>query len=676
MTTVRDDLKDRQLRFGTGYTETQGTEANGFSDPSSAYPRSEYGGEPNVNKAARGGAQHTLKTGSGIQLPPGASSQYTLADIKETQSGHVLEFNDTPAGERILIKHANGSGVEFRPDGTILIVSSHNKVEVTHGDNKVVVEGDADLTYKGNLTMNVTGDFEVNCNNYNVNARGNKTENIDGSLRTKVFGNVGHTVSGNYSQTVVGSSIDTRLGNYTEAVKGAYKQAVEGDMTIASSGVLTQTAESRMNQSAPDVNIAATNLSVFGDNGTIGGENIIMYNYNMHTGHTVWSETMNTNVVYGDLEGTARRAVTADVTNSQNYADPDPGGGTGSAQGYSVDGTARDTTATALPTNSLLSSYLTQSDNGVKKVKIDIDSHLANSLKVRPLKPTEVRSKLRDDANLNNAEFTAAQIGAGNLSPSYNASTPPGGYGRVRSAGGSCQRGSAPVGNATAERSTKTFRVEEPRKVFTLSASNRIESESVTSRTRINGGFKLARFLGANDAGNFNDLSEVDKKNIARNYYAHMELTKSIIGVRGKYANHKLDVVEGYYAKELYGLGGPGGVEEETLTPGGLLDLRNKGRVVVYEIINENGEMDPDATFDVATDLAEVGMFDKLILDYDTFNADGSMNVQLIVEIPQINSDYKVTYKQEVETRFNNKLQASDSLVEIEPDPRNPRFSS
>ena len=38
------------------------------------------------------------------------------------------------------------------------------------------------------------------------------------------------------------------------------------------------------------------------------------------------------------------RSITADVTNSQNYADTDPGGDTGSAQGYTADNTATDTT--------------------------------------------------------------------------------------------------------------------------------------------------------------------------------------------------------------------------------------------------------------------------------------------------------------------------------------------
>ena len=738
MTTFNDDLQDREQRFGRGYVNSQGTQTDGFVDPGGEYPRTEYRGQSNVNQAARGGQQHTLDTTGFGDLPPVASSQYGMSDINETASGHVMEFNDTPSGERILIKHNNGSGVEFRPDGTIVIMSTHNRVEICHGDNKVKVEGDADLSYEGNLTINVKGDYEVNCNNFKVNAKGNKNEDIQGSSRTKVFGNMGTTVSGNSSSTVVGASVNTLLGGLTQAVKGNLKQAVEGDVTIASSGVTSITSEGKMIQSSPDINIAAQSLSVFGDTGTIGGQNIIMYNYNMHTEKSVWAETMTANVVYGDLEGTANQAVTADVTNSQNY----PSNQTGSTSGYSVDDTDRDTKATALPTSSLLASYLTKGANGIKEVLIDVGDHLKNSLKERKLSPQDARSKMRDAANAENPEFTANQIGAGNLNPNFASATPPGGFGRIRPASGNCQRGTAPVGNASPERATATFRTEAPKQVHQLSppadeayteananVSSRLDSKgatpaaaatpaatpssatddgglgqrpvpataaqpatdtselkarrngafgTVTTKSRINGGVKLARFIGANDAGDFDSLDDATKRQLARNYYAHVALTRPIIqSPRCKYKDKRLDVIEGFYAKEIYGMRqSTGEIEEEYVTPGGLLDLRSQGRAVIYEITDRDGLIDGFGTFDVATSLAEVGLFDKLTLDYDSYNSDNSLNVQIIVEIPNVPEDFKVTYKQEVETRFNGKLQGANSLIEIKPTQDFPIFRS
>lgn len=287
MTTTKDGLQDRILRFGEGFTDGQGTEGDAWSDPNKQYPRSDYDNQPSTNTTARSGLQHNLKIGSGVNLPPLGSSSPNSSDTNQSVSGHVFEMNDTPGAERVLIKHNTGCGIDIRPDGTIVVIAGARKVEVTHGEQTVVVEGDGTLTYKGNLTLNVDGDFEVNCNNYKVNAKGNKTENIEGNSRTSVFGNFGHKVSGNFSQTIAGSSVNTFLGNTTNAIKGTYKNAVEGDIILASSGTIEQTAEAKIQQAAPDINMAAQSLSLFGDTGTIGGQNMQMYTRNLRAGGTV-----------------------------------------------------------------------------------------------------------------------------------------------------------------------------------------------------------------------------------------------------------------------------------------------------------------------------------------------------------------------------------------------------
>ncbi len=179
MTTYKDDYPDRILRFGAGRTDNEGASQTTFGDATASFPRAEYHFQSSINKSNRGGEIHQLSVGGGttgkdLDIGPPAGGQYGMVDIRETEAGHVLEFNDTPAGERILIKHATGSGVEFRPDGSVLVTTSRNKVEVIQGDNTVIAEGDVDFNYKGNLTINVQGDYELNCNNYVLNARGNK----------------------------------------------------------------------------------------------------------------------------------------------------------------------------------------------------------------------------------------------------------------------------------------------------------------------------------------------------------------------------------------------------------------------------------------------------------------------------------------------------------------------
>tara|TARA_B110000977_G_scaffold25237_1_gene31055 strand:+ start:51447 stop:53750 length:2304 start_codon:yes stop_codon:yes gene_type:complete len=767
MTTERDDLKDREERFGTGFTQTQGMSYDAFGDPSKQFPRKTYENQSGVNEAIRSGKTHRLRLGADIELPPVISTVYPHSDVKETVSGHVFEFNDTPGGERILIKHNSGAGVELLPDGTVVVLATSNKVEVTHGDQKVIVEGNGTLTYEGDLNLNVKGDFNVNCNSFDLTAKNDKTETIQGHSRTKVFGNEGKTVSGNSSNTVVGSTVNTHLGNVTTAIKGNNKQATEGSHIIAASDKLELTAATRIIQSSPKMNLQATEMYVWGDGGTIGGLEMRIHGQGAH-----FSEGVTAPAFWGDLQGTAVRSITADVTNSQNYSDPDtdPGsaGNTGSAAGYTADDTEQPPVYTA--PSGILKSVLEKSELGVKKVKVDIDDFLKTSLRTRVLEEGDVRSKLRDPINLANPDFTAKQVGAGTLNPSFASTSPPNGFGRIRNAGGNCQRGTVTVGNAStspqqdqsspnlgntvtvaeaedtdvtttttsgntttttnttttgggsttisapegestpppftaydpasappppfagfgdadldddlngwvprrnSSSAAKTFRVKRKKKVF----KNAIGGHGpMDNKTHIGTGTKLikkirfARFINANDAGAFKHLSLADKKAIGHNYIEHATLTDFVNGVDGQFANHRLKVIEGFYAKEIYGREGPNGLETEELTPDGILDLRSKGRAVVYELHDSKGS-DLDATYELACALAEIGKFDKLTLDYDTFAPDGSLNVQIIIELPNYVGE-TATYDGVVETKYNNALQASDSLVEIAPPSTGPQ---
>ena len=54
-----------------------------------------------------------------------------------------------------------------------------------------------------------------------------------------------------------------------------------------------------------------------------------------------------------------------------------------------------------------------------------------------------------------------------------------------------------------------------------------------------------------------------------------------------------------------------------------------------------------------------------MILDYDSYNPDGSLNAQLIIQMPPCNPDWKMRYRNDIETRYNNYTQTNGELVEI-----------
>jgi len=54
-----------------------------------------------------------------------------------------------------------------------------------------------------------------------------------------------------------------------------------------------------------------------------------------------------------------------------------------------------------------------------------------------------------------------------------------------------------------------------------------------------------------------------------------------------------------------------------------------------------------------------------MILSYDSYNPDRSIVTQLIIIMPEIIPAWTVTYKNEIQTMYNNNVQTNGELVEI-----------
>lgn len=447
---------------------------DGFADASGVWPKSEYINKVNTNEAARGLKQNKLYVGGGdknlsLDLNPLLPSVYPFNSVRETVTGHVHEVDDTRGRERILIKHKTGAGIDLRPDGTVIISSTRNTIRITGGDEKVIIEGDGQITYNGNLTLNVSGDFDLNVGgDYNLKVAGDKIEQIDGSTKTRVEKNEESTVVKNRAAYTKGSFAATTLGNTNLITKGDYNNYVGQKMTNFVGQDLTLTTQDEVVITSPNINMSASSLTVIGDSGTIGGDNIIMYNYNMWTGHSIDAgdtvsarsmyaeETITSQEFIGSLTGNADTATQAGSAGTAGAL-----GGGGSA-GTKVTGSAvaKNTTATVLPTTSLINDYLTKSSKGVRKVSIDPNDGLANQLdrtsetggvSTRKLSTAEVRSKLRDPKTLANNTFVTSMIAQGKLNPNYILAVPPE-IGRIVGAEPSIGRNTRTIGNRGANK--------------------------------------------------------------------------------------------------------------------------------------------------------------------------------------------------------------------------------
>ena len=78
-----------------------------------------------------------------------------------SESGHLIEIDDSPGNERIHVFHKTGTYVEIDKNGQTVIKAVSNRYDVTVGSNEVYVGGNVNVKVKGNVNMFVDGTYTV-----------------------------------------------------------------------------------------------------------------------------------------------------------------------------------------------------------------------------------------------------------------------------------------------------------------------------------------------------------------------------------------------------------------------------------------------------------------------------------------------------------------------------------
>jgi hypothetical protein len=166
----------------------------GFSDPDKVYPLADTVGKPDTpqparkdykdsevykSKKSRKSSVSTVSTAGGGSwtLSDPASNivpMYPNNHVYQSESGHVVEFDDTSGKERISLFHKSGSYDEV----------------VNSGDRSIVIVGDS---------------YEVVIKNKNIYIKGDLNLNVDGNMNTKVSKNYKLEVLGDMETTVSGT---------------------------------------------------------------------------------------------------------------------------------------------------------------------------------------------------------------------------------------------------------------------------------------------------------------------------------------------------------------------------------------------------------------------------------------------------------------------------------------
>ena len=180
-------------------------------------------------------------------------SVYPYNHTYTSESGHVMEYDDTPGGERIHQYHRKGTFYEVQPDGTKVTKVVGDDYQIYLKGNHVVVEGNMNLTVKGdvrlfcesNMYQEVTGDYHLRVDGDMVTKiRGNeqkvvltdKATQINGHERKRISKNYQKTIEGTNEEKIIGTSNTSISSNVLVNINGWKRETIGGSFTMFTGG--------------------------------------------------------------------------------------------------------------------------------------------------------------------------------------------------------------------------------------------------------------------------------------------------------------------------------------------------------------------------------------------------------------------------------------------------------
>ena len=156
---------------------------------------------------------------------------YPFNHVFESESGHVMEIDDTKDNERLFTQHRTGTSQEIDKDGNQVNIIKGDHYNIVSGKRQAIIEGNADLTIGGRHKIYINKDGQTN-NHYDIQVGPNASVNIqidkgdmnvvlkDGKLNTNVAGDYNMKIGGNMNLDVRGNKTETVSGSKTSNTTG------------------------------------------------------------------------------------------------------------------------------------------------------------------------------------------------------------------------------------------------------------------------------------------------------------------------------------------------------------------------------------------------------------------------------------------------------------------------
>lgn len=242
----------------------------GFHDPNGVYPLEKYLNEPDVNRLARGDSaldstdipvvkeedrklkipianlkdsvvdpENPRKRNYWDEPEIPYAAQYPYNHVYQSESGHVVEFDDTTGAERIHEYHKSGTFREIHPTGDTVIKIKGSKYTIIATDDNVHVSGNVNITVDGNTNLYTK-------KNLVAETDGNVFFTTDGNVRFTSLGNVTFDTTGAtkiLSGRAINITSETANVNITSSAQtnivsgGRTSVEAAGKCTVTASGI-------------------------------------------------------------------------------------------------------------------------------------------------------------------------------------------------------------------------------------------------------------------------------------------------------------------------------------------------------------------------------------------------------------------------------------------------------
>ena len=173
---------------------------------------------------------HTAPTRQWNEPMSTYNAAYPYNNVYESESGHIVEIDDTPGAERIHLYHRSGTYMEIQGgiDGDFVMKVVGKRFEVTMEQSYSHFQNNCNITVDGETNIYCRSDANVQIDgNLTLDVGGNVTEHVQGNWDTEILGNRTTNIGGSDVLSVdidynlkVGNNINESAGDILDLAAG------------------------------------------------------------------------------------------------------------------------------------------------------------------------------------------------------------------------------------------------------------------------------------------------------------------------------------------------------------------------------------------------------------------------------------------------------------------------